>query len=140
MTTGNSVEVKRLPEVLDVEHSERILRDLAPYFEKDHPRLVFDFSAVQRLDSAGVELLLRCMEEVMKRNGDLKLTAIPPQSAVILEMTRVDRLFEIFETCGDAVESYHRFSAQVLRNGTDSSSKGFPLGSDGTKGGGAESA
>ena len=53
---------------------------------------------------------LRCMEEAMKRNGDLKLAALSPQLAVILEMTRVDRLFEIFDNCNDAVESFHRFS------------------------------
>ncbi len=141
MTNGNPVVVKQLPETLDVEHAELFLRDLAPHFEKDHPRLVFDFSAVRRLDSAGVELLLRCMEEAMKRNGDLKLAAIPAHSAVILEMTRVDRLFEIFETSADAVESYHRFSAQASRTEpARSSPKELRLDPDGgTEGGGAPS-
>lgn len=121
MTTGKAVVVKTLPEVLDAAHSEAVFREYASLFDSDHPRLVFDLSVVRYLDSGGVELLLLCMEEAMKRNGDLKLAAIPPPVAVILEMTRADRLFEIYDNCSDAVESYHRFPVHaVAREGTDS--------------------
>lgn len=109
MTPGKAVVVKQLPENLGVQQSQAFFRELEPALEMDRPRLVFDFSAVRHLDSAGVEFLLRCMEEAMKRNGDLKLAAVSPQMAVILEMTRVDRLFEIFGTSNEAVESFHRF-------------------------------
>lgn len=114
MTSGKPVVVKQLPEILDAEQSEAFFRALEPHLGSDRPCLVFDFSRVCQLDSAGVELLLRCMEETMKRNGDLKLAAVSPELAVVLEMTRVDRLFEVFATCGDAVDSFHRFSAQGL--------------------------
>jgi anti-sigma B factor antagonist len=110
MTTGKAVIVKQLPERLGLQQSQMFFKDLAPVLDSDRPRLVFDFTAVRLLDSAGVEFLLRCMEATMKRNGDLKLAALPPQIAVILEMTRVDRLFEIFDNSTDAVESFHRFS------------------------------
>jgi anti-sigma B factor antagonist len=113
MTTGKPVVVKRLPESLGVQQCHAFLRELEPVLESDRPRLVFDFTDVRHLDSAGVEFLLRCMEEAMKRNGDLKLAAISPQLAVILEITRVDRLFEIFDSSTDAVESFHRFSASA---------------------------
>lgn len=115
MTTGKPVVVKALPEILDGAHAAVFFRELAPLFESDHPRVVFDFSDVGYLDSGGVELLLRCMEEAIKRNGDLKLAAIPPPVAVILEITRVDRLFEIYDNCSDAVESYHRFPTHALQ-------------------------
>lgn len=113
MTTGKPVVVKQLPEFLGVQQCQAFLRELEPVFATVRPRLVFDFTGVHHLDSAGVEFLLRCMEEAMKRNGDLKLACVPPQLAVILEMTRVDRLFEIFDTSTDAVESFHRFSASA---------------------------
>jgi len=72
-------------------------------------------SEVRYLDSAGVDLLLRSIEEVMKRNGDVKLAAVSPETAAILEMTRVDRLFEIFDSCSDAVESFSRFPARSMQ-------------------------
>ena len=45
----------------------------------------------------------------MKRNGDVKLAAIPPGAAAILELARVDHLFEAFDSTADAVNSFHRF-------------------------------
>jgi len=114
MTTGKPVVVKQLPEHLGAQQSQAFFRELEPVLESDRPRIVFDFTAVRHLDSAGVEFLLRCMEEAMKRNGDLKLAAVSPELAVILEMTRVDRLFEIFNDSTAAVESFHRFPASVI--------------------------
>ncbi|MFZ3340528.1 MAG: STAS domain-containing protein [Terriglobales bacterium] len=116
MTTGKAVVVKQLPETVSAPQSQAFYRELEAVLGSDRPRLVFDFTGVRHFDSAGVELLLRCMEEAMKRNGDLKLAALSPQLAVILEMTRIDRLFEIFDNCNDAVESYHHFYPEAMQS------------------------
>jgi len=86
-----------------------LMREIAPLFKDDRPRIVFDFSQVHQIDSAGVDMLLHCVEEAMKRDGDLKLAAVPPESAEILELTRVDRLFEILDTVEEAVHSFDGF-------------------------------
>jgi len=67
------------------------------------------------MDAAGVDMLLHCMAEVMKRDGELKLAAVSPQAAVVLELTRTDRLFEVFETSGDAVRSFYRFLPNAMK-------------------------
>jgi anti-sigma B factor antagonist len=107
MTTQRPVVVKQLPQQLKLGQVAAVLREIAPLFKADRPRVVFDFSQVRQIDSAGVDMLLHCMEEAMNRDGDLKLAAVPPESAVILELTRVDRLFEVFENVEDAVDSFH---------------------------------
>ncbi|MFY9559332.1 MAG: STAS domain-containing protein [Terriglobales bacterium] len=106
--------MKQLPESVSGSQAHQLFREVAPIVEGDRPRLVFDFSEVRQLDSSGIEMLLRCMEEAMKRNGDVKLAAVSPQAAVILKLTRVDRLFEIFEKPSDAVESFHSFPVQAF--------------------------
>jgi len=118
MTDSGKVVIKQLPERVTLNQAHAILREMEPVLEGDRPCLVFDFSDVVQIDSAGIEMMLRCMEEAMKRNGDLKLAALSPQVAVILELTRVDRLFEIFATSSDAAESFHRFPVQALRQTT----------------------
>jgi len=115
MTTRRTVAVKQLPESVSLGHVQQLFLEVAPLLEGDRPCLVLDFSEVRQLDSAGIEMLLHCMEEAMKRNGDVKLAAVSPQAAVILELTRVDRLFEIFEKSSDAVESFYRFPVQAFR-------------------------
>jgi anti-sigma B factor antagonist len=114
MTHGRQVWVKRFPERSEGTQYEEFLRELDTCLESDRPSLVLDFSGVSYLDSSGIETLLVCMEEVMKRNGDLKLACVSDPLASILEITRADRLFEIFENCSDAVESFHQFSARAF--------------------------
>jgi len=108
MTKKRPVIVIRLPEKLVMGQARLFLREIEAFLKADRPRLVFDFSAVSQVDAAGVEMLLNSMEEVMKRNGDLKLAAVPAGPADILKLTRVDSLFEIFDNTSDAVESFHQ--------------------------------
>jgi anti-sigma B factor antagonist len=105
------VIVMQLPEQLKRQEVGPFLDELQPLLESDRPRVVLDCSQVQHMDSAGVEMLLHCMQEAMKRDGDLKLAAISPEAAVILELMRVDRLFEIFNTPDEAVQSFQGITA-----------------------------
>ncbi len=108
MTNGRLVAVKQLPERLSVKQGRGFFREVESCLNVDRPRVVLDCSQVKQLDSAGIQVLLRCLEEAMKRNGDVKLAAIPPGAAAILALTRVDRLFEAFDSTADAVNSFHR--------------------------------
>src|ERR1051325_1132210 len=112
MKTGRPVLVMQLPERLNLTEARGFLPEVMAVLRNDRPLIVFDFSEVQQVDSAGVEMLLKCLERVMSLDGDLKLAALTPQASVILELTRVDRLFEIFATVDDAVESFRGFIVQ----------------------------
>lgn len=109
MDTGRFVAVKQLPEKLSIKQGRGFFREVESCFKTDRPRVVLDCSKVRHLDSAGIHVLLRCLEEAMKRNGDVKLASVPAGAAAILELTKVDRLFEVFENTADAVNSFHQF-------------------------------
>ena len=96
-----------LPERLNHAEGTSFLGELRPLLEVDRPRIVLDCSQLQHMDSAGIEILLHCMDEAMKRDGDLKLAALSPVSATMLELMRVDRLFEVFSTAEEAAQSFH---------------------------------
>jgi anti-sigma B factor antagonist len=107
--------VKRMPERMNQRGARAFLADVQPLINADRPQVVFDLSQVKQLDVAGVEVLLQCMRQVMKRDGDLKLAALSDGAAVVLEMTRADRLFEIYDTSTDAVRSFSSFLPNTLR-------------------------
>lgn len=109
MSNIRPVLVMQLPERLNLTQAREYWPEVMAVLESDRPRMVFDFSQVRQIDSAGVEMLLNSLESVMRLDGDLKLAALTPESTVILELTRVDRLFEVFPTVDSAVESFHRF-------------------------------
>jgi anti-sigma B factor antagonist len=114
MYTRGPVIVMELPEKLLHVEAEGFFQELMPLLEIDRPCVVLDCSSVRTMDSAGVEMLLQCLHETMKRDGDLKLSTVPASSAVILELMRVDRLFEIFDTAEEAVRSFQIFAPAAL--------------------------
>ena len=114
-TNSRPVVVKRMPQKLNMRAAREFLHDVEAFLNSDRPQLVFDLAQVEQLDSAGVELLLYCMSEAHKRDGDLKLASLSPQAAVMLELTRTERLFEIYETSTDAVRSFSGFLPNAMR-------------------------
>lgn len=115
MELSRPVVVKRMPEKVNQREARKFLADVQPFLNADRPQLVFDLSAVRQLDAAGVEMLLHCVSEVMKRDGDLKLASLSPQAAMLLELTRTDRLFEIYETSTEAARSFSGFLPNAMR-------------------------
>jgi len=113
MYSRGPVIVMELPEQLNQASVSAFLEGLRPLLQVDRPRIVLDGSKVQHIDSAGIEMLLLCLEEAMKRDGDLKLAAVSPASAIVLELMRVDRLFEVYETAEAAARSFHALGTPV---------------------------
>ena len=115
METSRPVVVKRIPERFNLKQARTFLAEVRPFLNADRPQIVFDMSQVKQIDAAGVDILLQCMNEAMKRDGDLKLASLSAQSSVVLELTRTDRLFEIYQTCTDAAKSFSSFLPNVVR-------------------------
>ena len=103
-----AIAVKQLPEKLSIKQRRIFFSELVNCMNVDGPRIVFDCSEMRQMDRSAIHLLLCCLEEAMKRNGDIKLAAISSEVAAILGHSGVDRLFEIFETNADAVDSFRR--------------------------------
>ena len=115
METNKPVVIKRLPAEMNSAGARKFYAEIQPLLRSDRPQLVFDLSQTERLDVAGVEILLRCMREVMRRDGDIKLAALSPTAETVLELTRAERLFEIYATSTDAVRSYSVFMPSSIR-------------------------
>jgi len=103
METSRPVVVKRVPERVNLKEARQFMCAVEPILQSDRPQLVLDLSNVRQLDSAGVDMLLHCMSEAMKRDGDVKLAAPSAEAMVVLELTRTGRLFEIYDSATDAV-------------------------------------
>jgi anti-anti-sigma factor len=109
---SQGVVVKTLPSRLDAEDLIAFQQDMQLVLESDSPQIVLDLSAVKYLGSSGIEFLLECLSQVVRRDGDMKLAALSPESAALLALTRVERFFEIFRTVEDGVHSFDTFVAE----------------------------
>jgi anti-anti-sigma regulatory factor len=113
MISTRRVMVMRLPEAPGGKQGKLFLRELQTRMDADRPRVVLDCSCVLQLDKAAVHLLFCCLEEAMKRNGDVKLAALPTGSENTLEITGANRIFEIYDTAAEAAEGFRPFQVSA---------------------------
>jgi anti-sigma B factor antagonist len=104
-----AVTVGQLPGALSKEQRRTFLREMETALHVDRPRVVLDCSEIRQLDEPIVHLLLTCLEEAMKRNGDIKLAAMPLKARESLKQMGVSHLFENFDSVVDAVTSFRKF-------------------------------
>jgi anti-sigma B factor antagonist len=101
-----TVTVTQLPETVDMKHGRLFFKELESRINIDRPCIVLDCSRVREMDRFAIHMLLCCLEEAMKRDGDVKLAAVSASARETLELTRVDRLFEIYDSETEAVNSF----------------------------------
>jgi anti-anti-sigma regulatory factor len=103
-----NVAVMQLPEIKSAKQRRIFLRDMQQCIDAERPWVVLDCSTVVQLDKPGVHLLLCCLEEAMKRNGDVKLAGLHSPAATALATFGAYRLFDIHDTTASAMSSFHR--------------------------------
>jgi anti-anti-sigma factor len=72
---------------------------------KDVIDLVLNLHEVPFLDSAALEYLLDLQDRLAERLGQVRLVRCNPDVRKILEITRLDSTFEIFEDIPDAIRA-----------------------------------
>ncbi len=113
MAMRRSVTVERLTEITSEAQGRSFLTMVLDRMSDRRPGLVLDCSALSQLDKPVLQLLLSCLEEAMKRNGDARLAAVSPSAQAMLKVIGADRLFQIFPSDVDAINSFHLSSASL---------------------------
>ncbi len=92
-------------ETLDASNTKEFKRDVAPVLESD-PKLIFDLSKLQFVDSSGLGALLSCLRQLNSSGGDLKLCGMCKPVRALFELVRMHRIFEIFNTREEAIQAF----------------------------------
>jgi len=83
-------------------------------------KIVLDLKDVNYIDSAGLGILVSKYISVNRRGGNLKLLHLTPRTSHILEITKLNRVFECFESEDDAIRSFEEprspYSAGVVHS------------------------
>jgi anti-sigma B factor antagonist len=74
--------------------------------EQGRVYLLVDLSGVGFVDSSGLGALVRAMTNSQKEGGQTKLLKVGPQVRRLLEMTKLDSVFEIHDDLEKAVSSF----------------------------------
>ena len=102
------VTVKKLPARTDARGARSFLREVEECLNGRRPAVVLDCSGARGLGEDELWMMLCSLEEAMKRNGDVRLAAVPREMRAALETCGVARLFRIYETSADAIASFQQ--------------------------------
>ena len=103
------VVVRRMPKSLDRKQAPSFYKDVQPILKSDRPQIVFDMSETGQMDSEGLDILLLCLHDVIKSDGEVKLAGVTPPVSVLLELSRIGLLFGIYENSVSAAKSFSSF-------------------------------
>lgn len=74
----------------------------------NHPAVVFDLAKMSHIDSSGLGVLVQLLQRATTMGGTVKLAAIQPHPRIVFDITKVYRVFEIFDTAEAAVASFKK--------------------------------
>lgn len=69
--------------------------------------VVVDLRDVDWMNSSGLGILIGGLSALRKSGGDLRLASVTEKIEEVLRITKLDRVFDIYENIEEAVASYH---------------------------------
>ena len=80
---------------------------------KQTNHIVLHLAGVERLDSEGLAGLVGLFISARNRGGELKLAELSPKSREVLRVSRLNAIFETYDSEAEAVASFQVFKAAV---------------------------
>jgi anti-anti-sigma regulatory factor len=107
--SDRQVIVKEMPQRYDKASLHKFVQDLSRQMaDVVRPAVVLDCSGAGKVDRQTLQLFLKCLEEAMKRNGDVRLAGLHRDAYSVLTFAGIERLFQSFSTINEAIDSYRR--------------------------------
>jgi len=104
---SGGVTILALDGALLLDEGELVLRDSVDRLvAAGRPHIVLDLARVDRMDSAGIGMLVCKYLSALRKGGRLKLLHLRPRLLEMLTITRLAGVFEIFENEQDAIRSF----------------------------------
>lgn len=99
--------------VLKVSLSGRLVASCAEEFKdtmlahlKDSKRVLFNLSQMEHVDSSGLGALVSILQWENTNAGTIKLCCIQPRPKIVFDITKVYRIFDIYDTEAAAMEAF----------------------------------
>ncbi len=103
---NDGIAVLTLEGRLDAVSSKGLKDAVNELLKKEKSSIVLNMLKVDFIDSSGLGSLVSCLKTVNNERGDIRLASLQDQVRAILELTRLYRVFQIFDDSDTAVKSY----------------------------------
>lgn len=73
---------------------------------KDHKSVLFDLTRMVHVDSSGLGVLVTILQRVNSQGGSVKLACLQPRPRIVFDITKIYRVFDIYDTVDAALASF----------------------------------
>lgn len=73
---------------------------------KANEKVVLDLEKLINIDNFGLDALLAVAQKALENNSEIKLARVSADMQIVLDITKVYRVFDIYPTIEDAVASF----------------------------------
>ena len=80
---------------------------------KGHKKILLNLADVQYIDSSGIGSLVSAFTSVRKRGGELKLLKLTNRVQDVMQITRLNTVFDIMDDEAVAVKSFEQSAAKA---------------------------
>lgn len=105
-TKGDIMVIYVREERLDAHNSDELKAEMQRLFAEGKKNILVDLKDVRFIDSSGLGALVSGFKNAISHQGNLKLSTLQPQVKSMFELTRLHRVFEIFASSSEALESF----------------------------------
>ena len=91
---------------LDSSTTAYVRAELRKRIQEGQVRFILDLSGVPFLDSSGLSVLVNSLKAARERGGDIVLLKPSKQVKTLIELTRLHRVFTVFDNEDDAVSAH----------------------------------
>jgi anti-sigma B factor antagonist len=89
-----------------VDFSAELKEDLIHKIEEENKNVIVDLGLAEFVDSSFLGTLVAGLKKATMKSGDLKIVGLQPPVRAMFELTRLYRIFDIFDTVDDALNSF----------------------------------
>jgi anti-sigma B factor antagonist len=83
-------------------------KEIEEILEKERPKVLFNFSDVNFIDSSGIGLVINCLRKLSEKKGQLKLCNLNKTIINIFKQIRIHSFLEIYDSFYEALDSFEK--------------------------------
>ncbi|MBU2509733.1 STAS domain-containing protein [bacterium] len=101
-----NVSILRLFDRIDSNSCKELKGKVNSLIDNNKLKLLLDLQNVESVDSSGLGMLISCLKSVTNAGGLLKISHLHNGTKNTFYLTRMDRIFDIFENNETALHSF----------------------------------
>ncbi len=102
----NSFVIVAIEGETNIDTSPQLREAFNRYIRQGDKKIVVDCANLSYIDSSGLATLIEMLQRLKKVGGKLKLCSLAAKVKSIFEVTKLDKLFEIYPDCQKALEGF----------------------------------